>query len=325
MLARNLAAVMGVLALFLTGCSGSAASGTGETAVSAGDPIKVGVIPVADFAPVYIAIEEGYFAEEGLNVEAQVMQNAAAIAPSVLNGQLQFGTSAVTPFLAAAQKGLPIRAVANASDVAEHEEGDISGLLISEGSDVKRPADLEGKTVAVNALSSIVHVAAAHAIKGDGGDPSKVTFVAMPFPDMMVALSQGRIDAASVVEPFVTVGKSGGATKIANTYSQTFTPGGTVSLFFGADAYIRQNPELVKKFVTALERGSELAAKDPQKVSAVLTKYGQLKSDVSDKAGQPGYSTGVDSADLDTAAKVMQDLGFLPGPVDAAKLIWKKP
>ena len=157
-----------------------------------GDPIKVGVIPVADFAPVYVALDEGYFADEGLNVQTQVVQNAAAIAPSVINGQLQFGTAATTPFIAAAQKGLPVQAVANAADVATDAEQDVSALLVGEDSKVERPADLEGKTVAVNALSSLLHVAAAGSIEADGGDPSKVTFVAMPLPDMMTALKQGR-------------------------------------------------------------------------------------------------------------------------------------
>ena len=97
-----------------------------------GDPIKVGVIPVADFAPVYVALDEGYFADEGLNVQTQVVQNAAAIAPSVINGQLQFGTAATTPFIAAAQKGLPVQAVANAADVATDAEQDVSALLVGE-------------------------------------------------------------------------------------------------------------------------------------------------------------------------------------------------
>lgn len=318
----RLAALAGLAALALAGCSGPAG---GEAKADPAGPIKVGVIPVADFAPVYLALDEGYFKEAGLNVEVQVMQNAASIAPAVLNGQLQFGTSAVTPFLAAAQKGLPLRAVANAADVAQEPTEDVSALVVPKDSPISAPAQLEGKTVAVNALSSIVHVAAAKAIKDDGGDPAKVTFVAMPFPDMMTALAQGRVDAASVVEPFVGISTGAGATVIAHPYTASFQAGKTFALFFGSEAYAQANPGIVDKFATALAKGSTTASEHPEKVSAVLVKYGKVDPAVADKIQQPGYGTLVDPMALDAAATVMQELGFLPGPVDAAKLVWKKP
>lgn len=316
------AAIAGILALSLAACGGPAGN---EANQGPAGIIKVGVIPVADFAPVYVALEEGYFAEAGLEVEAQVMQNAASVAPSVLNGQLQFGTSAVTPFLAAAQKGMPLTVVANAADVAQDSQEDVSALVVPKGSEITRPSQLENKTVAVNALSSIVHVTAAKVIKDDGGDPSKVTFVAMPFPDMMTALAQGRVDAASVVEPFVTISTDAGATPIATPYTESFAPGGSFALFFASAAYAKQHPEVVEKFSRALAKGSRTAAENPEKVSAVLVKYGKVEAGVAAKIQQPGYGDSVDPAALTQAAGVMEDLGFLPGPVDAAKLIWKKP
>jgi NitT/TauT family transport system substrate-binding protein len=198
-------------------------------------------------------------------------------------------------------------------------------LVVPKDSQVTRPSQLENKTVAVNALSSIVHVTAAKAIKDDGGDPSKVTFVAMPFPDMMTALAQGRVDAASVVEPFVTISTEAGANPIAKPYTQSFTPGGSFALFFASEAYAKQHPEVIEKFSQALDKGSRTASEHPEKVSAVLVKYGKVDPGVAGKIRQPGYGGSVGPAALTQAAGVMQDLGFLPGPVDAAKVIWKKP
>ena len=94
-------------------------------------------------------------------MQTQVVQNAAAIAPSVINGQLHSVPSDHAIHRSCAAKGLPVQAVANAADVATDAEQDVSALLVGEDSEVKRPADLEGKTVAVNALSSLLHVAAA--------------------------------------------------------------------------------------------------------------------------------------------------------------------
>lgn len=317
---KYLIALLGAAAMALSGC------GVGQGSakeLAPDDPIKVGVIPVADFAPVYIALEEGYFEQEGLNVQTQVMQNAAAIAPSVINGQLQFGTAATTPFLAAAQKGLPVKAVANAADVAASADQDVSALLVPESAGITRPAELEGRTVAVNALSSILHIAAARSIEADGGDPSKVTFVAMPLPEMMTAMQQGRVDAASVVEPFFTIGKANGARAIAHPYTDAMLPGGTFALFFSAQPFIDRNPELVEKFASAVAKGSRTAAEHPEKVQEVLVKYGKLKPETAAAMLQPGYGKNVSPEALDQASAVMTELGFLPEAVDGAAVVWR--
>jgi NitT/TauT family transport system substrate-binding protein len=292
-------------------------------ALGPGDQIKVGVIPVADFAPVYIAADEGYFADEGLNVKTQVMQNAAAIAPSVINGQLQFGTAAVPPFLGAVQKGLPLKAVANGTSIDPDPANDPSALVAVPGSGITRPKDLEGRTVAVNAHSSIVHVVAAAAVKADGGDPAKVTFVAMPFPDMLPALARGAVDAASLVEPFYARSLGEGATVIAHPYSTVLKPGGTFTVIFTAQPFIEANPEIVEKFARAVNRASAEAARDPQKVAAVLAKYGKLPPEVFARIRVPLYSDKLDTAALASTSELMRGLGFLPGTVDVESAVWK--
>ncbi|GLB69074.1 ABC transporter substrate-binding protein [Arthrobacter mangrovi] len=318
---KGLALAASVLAVLLaTGCGVGRGS---AVELGPGDPIKVGVIPVADFAPVYIAAEEGYFADEGLNVETQVMQNAAAIAPSVINGQLQFGTAAVPPFLGAVQKGLPLKAVANGTSVAADPDKDPSALVAAPGTGIERPKDLEGRTVAVNALSSIVHVTAAAAIKADGGDPSLVTFVAMPFPDMLPALARGAVDAASLVEPFYAKSVAQGAEVLGNPYSQTLKPDGTFTVIFTAQPFIETNPEIVEKFARAVDRASAEAARDPQKVGAVLAKYGKLPPDVFARIRVPMYSDRLDTGALASTGELMQGLGFLPGAVDVESAVWK--
>ncbi|WP_345151226.1 ABC transporter substrate-binding protein [Arthrobacter ginkgonis] len=308
------------LLMALAGC------GVGQgSAVTVGehDVIRVGVIPVADFAPVYIAIDTGLFAEEGLTVKAQVMQNAAAIAPAVINGQLHFGTSAQTPFLTATQKGLPLKAVANSADTGTGPADDASALMVAAGSSINRPRDLEGKVVAVNALNSIIHVAAAASVREDGGDPAKVSFVAMPLPEMAQAVAGGRVDAASLVEPFVAAGASLGNRTIAYPYTTAFKHEATYGLVFAAGPFIDKNPAIVRKFVSALGKASDIAANDPDEVRRVLVKYGKLKPETAEAMRLPHFSNRLDATALTEAADLMADLGFLPEPVATEGLVWK--
>lgn len=311
---------LAAIGLLLTGCGigqGSAIK------INDGDTIKIGVIPVADFAPVYIAIDRGFFAEEGLKVEAQVMQNAAAIAPAVINGQLQFGTSAQTPFLTAAQKGLPLKAIANSANTAMDAKDDASALMVAGNSGIKRPKDLEGKVVAVNALNSIIHVAAAEVVRADGGDPAKVKFVAMPMPEMANAVATHRVDAASVVEPFVALGQALGNAAIAHPYTAAFRPGETYALVFTAEPFIAKNPELVRKFTKALNRASEVATNDSSAVREILIEYGRLNPKAAATMKLPDFGPDISAPALGEAADLMVELGFLPETLDGEELVWK--
>lgn len=319
---RHLTALGALLiaTFMLSGCGVGMGS---AKAFDPAEPVRVGVIPVADFAPVYIADEEGFFEDEGLDVETQVMQNAAAIAPSVINGQLQFGTTAVPPFLTAIERGLPLQAVANGTSSPRERHDDPSALVAAEGAGIERPRDLEGKTVAVNALSSLPHVLAAAVVEGDGGDPAKVTFVAMPFPDMASALSRGAVDAAALMEPFYSETVSGGAELVTNLYSDVLDPGDSFTLVFTAGPFAERNPDVVEKFQRAVDRASLVAAEEPHKVGDVLEKYGRLSPERFVQMRLPAYSDELNHASLERMAERMQRLGFASEHIDVEGAVWK--
>ncbi|HUB96514.1 MAG TPA: ABC transporter substrate-binding protein, partial [Stellaceae bacterium] len=65
-------------------------------APAAAEPIKIGVVGVTAFAPVYVAQERGYFAAEGVPAELVYFDAAAPVAVATVSGALDFGVSAVT-------------------------------------------------------------------------------------------------------------------------------------------------------------------------------------------------------------------------------------
>ena len=74
-------------------------------------------------------------------------------------------------------------------------------------SDIKEPKDLEGKTIAANTLNNICEVTINATLEEKGVDVSKLKYTEIPFPEMVGALEKGRVDAACVVEPFVSPGQ----------------------------------------------------------------------------------------------------------------------
>jgi len=311
-------AALAAAVLLATGCSApSQSSDTQESTASGSDALEVtslsmGVIPVADAALAYIALDEGYFGEEGLEVTVEAMQNAAAIVPGVMNGQIQIGQAAVPPMVSAAGQGLPIAIVANAANAPAEAEADPSSILVAAGSGIASPKDLEGKVVAVNALQALIELNVRLAVERDGGDPSLVDFVPMSFADMAGALERGDIDAAGVFEPFRATGLEAGFTSISSPLVEAFDPGTTHAVFFSSKEFAAQAPNTIAAFDRAIQKAADAATADPALVRAILVKYGNLPEAVAEQINLPAYDgSQVSAASIDAFITAMVEQGFI--------------
>jgi ABC-type nitrate/sulfonate/bicarbonate transport system substrate-binding protein len=135
-------------------------------------------------------------------------------------------------------------------------------VLIPKGSDIKSPKDLEGKTIAANTLNNICEVTINATLEKQGVDVSKLKYTEIPFPDMVGALEKGRVDAACVVEPFVSQGKAAGMKGIDPFYAAT-APDLTVATYFASKQMIESKPELIERFKKAMEKSLEVLAGAP--------------------------------------------------------------
>ena len=291
---------------------GSAGAGSG--------PLTVGMIPVAHFAPVYIAQQQGFFAAEGLEIKTQVIQNAASIVPSVINGQLSFGTASGAPFINGVSKNLPILAVAPTGANPGTPEADTIGILVAQGGP-KNLGELAGQTLSVNAQGSQPHIAAAKILKDAGIDPKSVNIVAMPMADALAALDQGRIQAAGMAEPFVTIGIEQGARLLSPLYSLAFRNTGMESVYFASESFIDSRRDEVDAFNRAIIKANQLANEDRTVLVDVLVSKLELDAALAEKITIPTFATGTSPETLVEISEVMAETGFLSGPVDAGKLV----
>ncbi|MET0715951.1 MAG: ABC transporter substrate-binding protein, partial [Mycetocola sp.] len=123
-------AAASALALSLAACSaGSAAAPADDAPAPAGDgkpettELLVGITPVADQASVFIAIAEGFFEDEGLDVTAQPAQGGAAAVPAMIAGDMQAAFATYPSFLLAQSGGVGINIVAEGVRGNEESNG----------------------------------------------------------------------------------------------------------------------------------------------------------------------------------------------------------
>jgi NitT/TauT family transport system substrate-binding protein len=120
------------------------------------------------------------------------------------------------------------------------------GVVVRANSAIKAPKDLEGKTIAVNALKGSAELSIRAVLARHGVDVSKLKFLEVPFPDQLAALQAGRVDAAAPVEPFVTQARAAGA-RVLFSYFAGLQPKLTVGTYFAMTPFIQKNDDVVAR------------------------------------------------------------------------------
>jgi NitT/TauT family transport system substrate-binding protein len=284
------------------------------------DQVTVGLIPIVDVAPVYVGQEQGFFEERGIELTIESGQGGAAILPGVVSGQFQFGFSNMTSLLLAQSQGLELQVVAAGNYSTGEEGADFGGVVVTEDSPIQSAADLAGATVAVNTLQNIGDTTVRESIRQAGADPSTVEFVELAFPDMPAALAGGEIDAAWVVEPFLTITRSEGARVVAWNFVDT-APDLLIASYFTSDSLAEEAPDLVDRFAEAMNESLAYTQENPDAAREILTSYTALEPELIDELTLPVWSTDLNRESVQTLADLALEDGLIDEQVDLDALI----
>jgi NitT/TauT family transport system substrate-binding protein len=303
-------ALVGAMVLFAASCGGDdddgdEAEGGGEA--PAGEEltqIDVGVVPVVDVAPLYLGIEQGFFEEEGLDVRPAVAQGGAAIIPAVVNGDQQIGFSNIVSLLIGQTEDLPVQVISQGIQATDDPENDTAAIAVPGGSDIQTAQDLEGRTIAINTLRNISELTVKAALEGEGVDVSTLNFVEVPLPDMVGQLEAGQVDAAGLVEPFVTAGKDAGFRMLI--YDRVATePEMTVATYFTSTQFLESDPDVVEAFVRAMHRSLEYATENPDEARQAISEYTEIPPAVLERVVLPLWQTDLNRDSIELIAELM--------------------
>jgi NitT/TauT family transport system substrate-binding protein len=252
----------------------------------------MGYVPVSIFAPVFVAKEKGYYAEQGLDVSLEPLPGGADMVVLTSSGDFDAGIGGAGPaFWNAINQGLPLKVIAPG-----HAEGDpvATPLMISkancESGAITSVADLKGKKVSVNARGATEYWLN-QALSTGGLTINDIDLQTLAFPDAVAALASGAIDAAMVGEPLATKAEQDGiAVRLASSFPvQDIQP----TLVYANEDWASKNPEAAQGLVTAYLKASRdltgAGYKDPQNL-AIIEQYTKVPAALVADAVQPIYA-----------------------------------
>jgi len=296
--------------LILAGCTAPGATLAAAPSGLEQPDVTVAAIPSVDLAGLYVAQDQGLFANAGLHVTIKKIASSKAVIAAQLNGQVDISAGSYVGYIAAQAAGARFRILAEASTLRP----DTRTLVVTANSGIATIADLAGKKIGVNGTNSIGTLLISALLQEHGVSPAKVHFVTDPkgFPDMPGQLQHGAWQAAFLAEPYVTRAEETYGDQELVDLDQGATVNFPIDGYVATQAWTQRHPKTAAAFVRAIEEGQALAVNDATAVRAAMVVSDQLTPVVTSLMALPGFPIGpVDEQRIQRTAEVMLEFGML--------------
>ena len=300
------------LTLSLTACGGSSSNSDASAAVDSGAThLRLIYSPSLCAAPMYIAIENGYFEDEGLDIE-QVTVDAAHVSEAIGADQVDVGMGLIGKLLQPLENGLPIKFT--------------TGIHTG---NIKSIADLKGKKIGVPGLADAATVISKRSLSAAGigvtDQNMEVEFSVYSRNDLAQALQNGAVDAIALGDPAASIAEEQyGLTALIDTATDPKYKDEYCCAAFVTSKLAEENPKAAAAFTRAVQKASQWVQENPDETAKIITEKEYVSGDVDFCAQilktynyKPSVQGGYDA--LKQNAEELTQIGVLKEGTDATK------
>ncbi len=252
------------------------------------DPqIHVGTLSIADALPLYVADNEGYFKDEGLDVTIQSFKSSSNESQALSAGHVQIILNDMVVASLLHKEGLPVKAIAMAQGATPAEGRFV--LVGAPGKDLTSINELAGKKIAISTNTMMEYLTDSY-YAYFMGDPKQSTYVNMPNLLLRLeALLDGKdIDAAILPDPLASIAIAKGATVIVDDV--TLPVNLSQSVLLADNKWITEHKDIERKFLAAYNHAINDINEHPEKYRALLMKVGRVPEAMQNTYPMPRFT-----------------------------------
>jgi len=275
--------------------------------------VKVAVLPVLDALPLYVAVEQGYFAEEGLDVELVPVASAPERDALMQSGQVDAILNEIVSTLFYNKEESNV-VIVRFLRVAT-EEYPLFRILAAKDSGISTVDDLKGVEIGISE-GTVIQYTTDRILQNAGLTAEDIVGVAVPkIPDRIALLASGELLAANLPDPAASAALLQGAVVIID--DTTIPDISSSVLSFDADM-VSENPETVRRFLKAVERAVEDINADKDQWLDMMLEKGLLPPPLVGNYSIPDFPTASvpSEGQFNDAVDWALDLGYITEAVD---------
>jgi NitT/TauT family transport system substrate-binding protein len=283
------------------------------------DALKIGALLLDNTAQPFYARELGAFTRAGLDADIAIFPSGGAAGAALVGGAVDVSIVDAVSMASAHAHGVPLVYLAPATIYTRAYPA--YELLVPLTSSIRAARDFNGKTVAVNALKNILGIPTEAWIDNNGGNAQTVRFVEVPFPTMASAMLEGKVDAASISEPFITNALDTGKFRKISAAERNVAPEFMFSGWAATKDWVTAHPDLARRFVGVMNEMAKWANANHAQSAQILVAVNKMPAEVAAKMERSYYGEKLSPALLQPVIDAAAKYGAIAQPFPAADVI----
>lgn len=280
--------------------------------------LRMGLLPITDVLPIYVAEQEGYFADEGISVELVPAASAAERDQLWSAGQIDGAINDLVSTVLFNKDGPKIKVVRKARQA--YPDAPQLWILAASGSPIRTIQDLKGVEIGVSE-NSVIEYVTVRLLELEGLSRSEIRLTNVPkIPVRFELLSKGQLQAATLPDPLASLALLQGA---RNVIDDGKYPEISQSVLSFRVETLKEKPNTVRKFLAAWDRAVKALNEDPEKFRNLLIEQGRVPDPLKDRYRMPPLPEGEmpTEAQFQDVVNWLKDKGVITRDVPYSDLV----
>ena len=313
-----------VVAVLVVGSVWYFASQKDEAGPLEATKVRVGFLQILASLPLYVAEENGYFIEAGIEIEKIPFQTGEQLNDAFIRGDIDIAPeNSLLPVLRTEILNPGITKVYALGDITK--ETPFATLIVKNSASINSLSDLENKKVGVFPGGTSKNLLRKF-LDSKGIDTTKVEFIELPPTTQLQALSSGSIDVLLAFEPTTAIAiESGEYRKLYSGVWAEIMNHNPLGVAVIANKFIQDKPNLARKTVEVFDKAHRFMRTNDGETRIIIAKYVQLKPGIANKVVPLyfGQNKDIDPALLQQFIDLLVDIGEIKQSVEAQAVIYK--